>query len=77
MTTREPQQEGSHGPDAVRLGLIVFAVLAVLTVVEYLIAVSLDKNIVILAVMAVAKALLIVYYFMHVVRAWASGGEGE
>lgn len=54
-------------------GLIVFLVLAVLTVVEYLIAVGLD-NIVLLIVLlsaaAIAKCWAIAVYFMHISRLW-------
>lgn len=79
MTTREPPEKraSAHGADAMRIGLYVFAVLAVLTVIEYVIAVSLDMNLAILMAIAVAKAALILYYFMHVVRAWTGSGEGE
>lgn len=55
---------------AVRTGWMVFAALAVLTIVEYVIAVRLDANLPIIALIAAAKAGFIVYYFMHVVRAW-------
>ena len=63
--------QGSHNEgSAVSTGWRVFALLAVLTVVEYLIAVSVSWNLPIIMGFAVLKAGLIVYYFMHVVRAW-------
>jgi caa(3)-type oxidase subunit IV len=62
---------------AVRTGAVVFLALAVLTVIEYLIAIEVQLNMPALVVIAIAKAAAIVYYFMHVVRAWrAHGGEG-
>lgn len=61
---------------AVRTGWVVFVVLAVLTAVEYVIAVELDKNIPILVGIAIIKAALIMNYFMHIARMWLShGGE--
>lgn len=54
-------------------GFTVFLILAVLTVVEYFIAVGLD-NIVLLVVLlsaaAIAKCWAIVVYFMHISRLW-------
>lgn len=56
-----------------RKGLMVFIALAVLTVVEYVIAVSLDSTpllVVMLALAAGAKCWAITVYFMHVTRLW-------
>ena len=44
--------------------------LALLTLVEYIVAVQMSNNFVPLAVMALVKAALIVYFFMHVYRLW-------
>lgn len=58
---------------AQRRGLTVFVALAVLTVIEYFIAVSLDSTqalVALLAVAAVAKCWAITQYFMHVYRLW-------
>lgn len=44
--------------------------LAVLTIVEFIIAVNFENNIGILIVFALGKAVLIVYYFMHMYRIW-------
>jgi heme/copper-type cytochrome/quinol oxidase subunit 4 len=65
----------NHGSEAAsqRKGLVVFLALAVLTAVEYLVAVSLDSNAVLvplLAVAAGAKCWAIAVYFMHVSRLW-------
>jgi len=59
------------------LGLRVIAILAVLTVVEYLVAVSVDSSqvlVLFLAPVALVKAWLILQYFMHAPRLWR--GEG-
>jgi heme/copper-type cytochrome/quinol oxidase subunit 4 len=59
-------------------GLTAIIVLAVLTVVEYVIAVGIDSMAVVvtaLAVIGIAKALVILEYFMHVSKLWR--GEGE
>lgn len=49
---------------------IVGALLTVLTIVEFIIAVNFENNLGILSVFALAKAVLIVYYFMHMYRIW-------
>lgn len=60
-----------------RLGWIVIGGLAVLTAVEYVIAVAIHSNVLpFLAVIALVKAWLIVQYFMHVAQLW-HGEEGE
>jgi hypothetical protein len=58
---------------AQRRGLTVFVALAVLTIVEYFIAVSLDSTqalVALLAVAAGAKCWAITLYFMHIYRLW-------
>jgi len=74
----EQSTDSGHGGGflaAVRIGWVVFAVLAVLTAVEYVIAVEMSKNIPILIGIAIVKAALIINYFMHIARMWLSGGE--
>ncbi len=64
----------SAAAQAQRTGLRVFVILAVLTFIEYVIAVSIDQTVllvVLLAGFAVAKAFLIVQYFMHITSLWA------
>jgi hypothetical protein len=51
-------------------GLIVIIVLAVLTGVEYAIATQMEANLIPLVLIAQVKAALIIWYFMHVARAW-------
>jgi caa(3)-type oxidase subunit IV len=69
--------DSGNGKSAVRTGWLVFGLLAVLTVVEYIIAVSLDANLPVIMAIAVAKAALILWYFMHVARLWLGGGGGH
>lgn len=60
----------SHTNDkssALTQGVIIFAYLAVLTVIEYLIAVSYNA-VSILVVVAVIKAALVMYYYMHIYK---------
>ena len=52
------------------VGLVVLAVLVVLTVLEYFIAIWLDKNLPIMIAMNVADAALIMVFFMHLPRLW-------
>jgi cytochrome c oxidase subunit IV len=54
---------------AYRLGLITLVILAVLTIVEYFVAVSLE-SLVLLFIIAVVKAAVIVQNFMHIARLW-------
>lgn len=59
-------------------GLIAIIFLAVLTAVEYVIAVGIDSMAIVvtlLAVIGIAKAVVIMEYFMHLSKLWR--GEGE
>ena len=59
-------------------GLVAIVLLAVLTIVEYVIAVGIDSIstvVTALAVIGVVKALVILEYFMHISKLWR--GEGE
>ncbi len=49
---------------------VVGSILAVLTIVEFIIAVNFENNLGILTVFALAKAILIIYFFMHMYRLW-------
>ncbi len=68
----EPASETS-GP--LGTGWVVFIGLAILTIVEFFLAISIDKNVPILVVFAIAKAGLIVHYFMHLARLWFADEE--
>ena len=78
---REDQGENQRMPSVresngrVRTGWVVFLWLAVLTAVEFIVAVTVDANLLIMVGIALLKAGLIVYYFMRVFRIWR--GEEE
>jgi cytochrome c oxidase subunit 4 len=57
-------------------GIVVFAILAVLTAVEFFLA-RLEVATFILVVIALAKAGLVVWYFMHLARVFRSEGGHE
>jgi hypothetical protein len=49
--------------------------LAVLTLIEFIIAVETSNNLIPLTVIALFKAWLIVHFYMHVYRLWRSEGD--
>jgi heme/copper-type cytochrome/quinol oxidase subunit 4 len=53
-----------------KLGLLAFVILAVFTGVEYLIAIEMEDNIIPLVLIAQVKAVLILWFFMHIKRAF-------
>jgi len=56
-----------------RRGLVAIIVLAVLTAIEYVIAIGIDGTslvVTLLAVIGVAKAVIILEYFMHLSKLW-------
>lgn len=57
-------------------GVVIFVYLAVLTVIEYFIAVAFDA-VPLLIVVAVIKAGLVVYYYMHIYQLNADDGDDE
>lgn len=67
-------QRASHAgpPNLARRGILVGIILAVLTIGEYFVAVETHDNLVPLSAFAVVKAVLIVWYFMHVYRIWGT-----
>lgn len=58
-----------------RTGWLIFVVLMVLILLEYLTFLVLDSNVPIMIVMNVIDAGLIMYYFMHVSRLWRREGS--
>lgn len=67
--------EHNGGPLPALSGWAVFWILAGLTAIEYFIAISLAKNVPLLAIIALLKAVLIVYYFMHISAVWHRGED--
>jgi cytochrome c oxidase subunit 4 len=58
---------------AYRSGIYVLIGLAVLTVLEFVIAAALEGSAVFLFVIALVKAGLIIQYYMHLNRSWSEG----
>jgi heme/copper-type cytochrome/quinol oxidase subunit 4 len=67
--------ENNAKSSALRVGVITFVILAVLTAIEYVIAVTLNVWPV-LVVVALLKAALVLQFFMHLPRVF-SGEEGH
>ncbi len=57
-------------------GIVVFAILAVLTALEFFLA-RLDAATLLLILIALTKAGLVVWYFMHLARLFRSEGGHE
>ena len=60
---------------AYRKGAITLAILAVLTLIEYLLAVGLESSTVPLIIIAILKVAIIVQSFMHISRLWGEEGH--
>ena len=58
-----------------RVGMTVFLILVVLTIIEFAIALASSSLTVLLVGVAVAKAYLIIVYFMHIGRLFAGSEE--
>ncbi len=59
---------------AFRQGVVIFVYLAVLTALEYFVAVTF-KAISILVVVAILKAALVMYYYMHIYKLNEDSGD--
>jgi hypothetical protein len=62
--------EGRHRTKRVALWMAIF--LAVGTVLEYGLAITIDRNLPIMIAINIAEAAAILWFFMHVRRAWRS-----
>jgi cytochrome c oxidase subunit 4 len=62
--------------NALTRGIVIFVILAVLTAVEFFIA-RLEAATVLLVLIALVKAGLVVWYFMHLPRVFKSEGGHE
>ncbi len=66
-------REWAEGRDRTRrVGLWMVVFLAVGTIMEYAIALTIDRNVPIMVAINVAEAAAILWFFMHVRRAWRS-----
>lgn len=68
---------GPHASGGPGLGMIVFVFLAILTIVEYIIATQMESKMLLLIGIAFLKAVAILWYFMHVARAWRAHQENR
>ncbi len=68
------QQTNKRSPFVV--GAIVAVVLAALTVLEYFVGITYPSATV-LFLLALLKAVLVLYFFMHVYRLWRPDDEGS
>ncbi len=80
MIDRNDDKQQSSTPASettgpLRTGWMVFIALAILTIVEYVVGITVDANLTAMIVISVAKAGFILYYFMHIVRAWRAEEE--
>ncbi|GAP05469.1 MAG TPA: hypothetical protein DEQ80_11410 [Anaerolinea thermolimosa] len=71
----EPETSPSR-PDELRRGVLVFVFLAILTAIEYFIGTH-ELPVILLWVIALIKAGLVIWYFMHLKRAFREEGEHE
>jgi heme/copper-type cytochrome/quinol oxidase subunit 4 len=62
--------------NALTRGVVVFVILAVLTIIEYIVAGFGVSATVFLVLLALAKAGLVLWYFMHLPRVFKSESEG-
>jgi len=58
-----------------KVGMIVFLILTTLTIFEFVIAVSSTRLIALLILIALAKASLIIVYFMHIGKLFSGSEE--
>jgi len=70
MMEIDPVEKNESAKQAAkRIGILVFAALMVLTLIEFAVSIYLNSTVG-LFIMMLIKAALIVYYFMHVYRLW-------
>lgn len=69
-------QHDAGKPDSrLKTGWVVGAILTVLTIGEYFVAVEVTNNLIWLVLFAIAKSWLILQYFMHIQHLWKEGGH--
>lgn len=75
MSHHSPVSTKSKKTAAFSLGVRIFIFLAILTGVEFGVSLATNGSATLLLIMAVAKAALIVYYFMHIYSLWREEGH--
>ena len=63
------------GDSRLKTGWVVAAILTILTLLEYWVAVAVTGNLIWLIVIAAIKGWLILQYFMHIQDLWKEGGH--
>ncbi len=71
----QPQHEANGRLSGAGIGWVVFVALAILTIAEYIVAIQLEKNLILLMAVALLKAAMIAWYFMHISGAWRSHND--
>lgn len=70
-------QKSGTKMNALTRGIIIFAILAVLTAVEYILGILENTGVyVLLWLIALLKGGLVLWFFMHLPRVFSSEGEG-
>lgn len=72
--SHEPQTRRSRKSGIYREGILVAVGLAVLTVLEYYVAITINWASLLL-ILAVLKGAMVVYYFMHISSLWSTEEE--
>lgn len=62
---------------AFRQGIGIALILALLTVIEYFVGIAPNPSAALLFLLALVKAALVVYFFMHISRVWSSNQGGH
>jgi cytochrome c oxidase subunit 4 len=69
MNTTKPKQRSGY-----TTAVIVAVILAILTLVEFFVAINLPSAVLILLI-ALLKAVIVIWFFMHVYRLWRPEGS--
>ena len=69
-SAQETKSENASFKKEWRYGWIIFVALLLLTIFEYFLGIQEHASVVALFIVALIKAVLIVYFFMHVYRLW-------
>ena len=68
--------EHQHDSGSLRQGFVIFIVLAFLTFVEYVIAIT-NQSILLLTIVAIVKAGMVLYYYMHIYKLGENEGSTD
>lgn len=71
--TQKSEERSRRKSGIYREGIVVAIALAVLTLLEYFVAITINWAS-LLMILAILKAALVVYYFMHISALWSDEG---